>query len=92
MVDPHTAVGLHVARQAQAKDPKTPMVVLGTAHAAKFPDAIERAIGIRPPLPAHLAELLGRQERFTVVPNDQGAIERFIRDKVDAGRALKSAS
>ncbi len=92
LVDPHTAVGLHVARQVQAKDPATPMVVLGTAHAAKFPDAIERAIGIRPPLPAHLAELLGRQERFTVVPNDQGAIERFIRDKVDAGRALKSAS
>ena len=47
---------------------------------------------IRPPLPAHLAELLGRQERFTVVANDQAAIERFIRDKVDAGRALKSAS
>ena len=92
LVDPHTAVGLHVARRAQAKDPSTPMVVLGTAHAAKFPDAIERAIGIRPPLPAHLAELLGRQERFTVVPNDQGAIERFIRDRVDAGRALKTAS
>ena len=92
LVDPHTAVGLHVGRQAQARDPATPMVVLGTAHAAKFPDAIERAIGIRPPLPAHLAELLGRQERLTIVPNDQGAIERFIRDRVDAGRALKTAS
>ena len=95
LVDPHTAVGLHVARRVQArgtKNPATPMVVLGTAHAAKFPDAIERAIGVRPPLPAHLAELLGRQERFTAIPNDQGAIERFIRSRVDAGRALKTAS
>lgn len=92
LIDPHTAVGLHVARQAQARDPATPMVVLGTAHAAKFPDAIERAIGLRPPLPPHLAELLGRPERFTVVPNEAGAIMRFIRERVDAGRALKDAS
>ena len=92
LVDPHTAVGIHVARGRLAADPATPMVVLGTAHAAKFPDAIERAIGLRPPLPAHMAELLGREERFTVVPNDQTATERFIRDRVDQNRALKTAS
>ena len=78
LVDPHTAVGIHAARRRLAADPATPMVVLGTAHAAKFPDAIEAAIGLRPPLPAHMADLLGREERFTVVPNDQAAIERFI--------------
>ena len=92
LVDPHTAVGIHAARRRLAADPATPMVVLGTAHAAKFPDAIEAAIGLRPPLPAHMADLLGREERFTVVPNDQAAIERFIRDRVDRGRALKTAS
>ena len=92
LVDPHTAVGVHVARRRLEVDPATPMVVLGTAHAAKFPDAIERAIGIRPPLPAYMADLLGRQERFTVVPNDQTAIERFIRARVDQNRALKTAS
>ena len=68
------------------------MVVLGTAHPAKFPDAIERAIGLRPPLQAHLADLLGRHERFTVLPNDQGAVERFIRERVDQTRNLKAAS
>ena len=92
MVDPHTAVGLHVARERLAFDPTTPMVVLGTAHPAKFPDAIERAIGVRPPLPAHLADLLGRQERFTVLPNDEQRIEGFIRDRVDQNRAVKAAS
>ena len=92
LVDPHTAVGIHAARKALEADPVTPMVVLGTAHAAKFPDAIERAIGVRPPLPAYMADLLGRQERFTVLPNEQAAIERFIRERVDRNRALKTAS
>ena len=92
LVDPHTAVGVHVAREAVRKDPATPMVVLGTAHAAKFPDAIERAIGMRPPLPAYMADLLGRPERFEVLANDQAAIERFIRARVDRGRAMKTAS
>ena len=92
LVDPHTAVGIHVARTIAARDPATPMVALGTAHAAKFPDAIERAIGLRPPLPATMADLLGRPERFEVLANDQGVIERFIRARVETGRALKSAS
>ena len=92
LVDPHTAVGVSVAREHLAKDPKTPMIVLGTAHAAKFPDAIERAIGLRPPLPPFMADMLGKSERFTVLPNDQGAIEHFIRSNVDQGRALKAAS
>jgi threonine synthase len=55
------------------------VIALGTAHPAKFPDAIEKATGQRPALPAHLADLFERQERFTVLPNDQAAIETFIR-------------
>ena len=92
IVDPHTAVGISVARDALARDPATPMVALGTAHAAKFPDAIERAIGLRPPLPPFMADMLGKPERFTVLANDQAAIERFIRARVDQNRALKAAS
>lgn len=90
LVDPHTAVGLAAARKAQAAGTGTPMVVLATAHPAKFPDAIEHATGIRPPLPTHLGSLLARQERFTVLPNDQSAIESFIRAKVDAKHVLKA--
>ena len=92
LIDPHTAVGVHVARKSLAKNPATPMVVLGTAHAAKFPDAIEQAIGVRPPLPGYMADLLGKPERFTVLPNDQAAIEHFIRARVGHGQALKTAS
>jgi threonine synthase len=92
LVDPHTAVGVHAARLRLAADPATPMVVLGTAHAAKFPDAIERAIGLRPPLPPYMADLFSRPERFTVLANDQGLIESFIRDRVGGRASLKSAS
>ena len=79
ILDPHTAVGVGAARKTLAADPATPVVVLGTAHPAKFPDAVERATGQRPPLPPHLADLLTKKEHFTVLPNDVVAIERFIR-------------
>ncbi len=84
VLDPHTAVGVAAARKALARDPSTPVVALGTAHPAKFPDAVERATGRRPPLPAHLADLLGREERFTVLPNDVAAVEGFVRQRSGA--------
>ncbi len=87
VLDPHTAVGVHVAAGRQALDPAMPMVVLGTAHPAKFPDAVERAIGRRPELPAHLADLMVRAERLTRLPNDQGEVERFIADRSRAAKA-----
>jgi len=90
MIDPHTAIGTHAARKMQ-RVPGTPVVALGTAHAAKFPDAIEKATGKRPPLPDHLADLFERRESFTVLPNDIGAIEAFIRERSRAAQT-KAAS
>ena len=54
------------------------MVTLSTAHAAKFPDAVEAATGRRPPEPPGLAGLAARQERLTVLPNDLAAVKSFI--------------
>ena len=83
VLDPHTAVGVKAAAEARG-DPATPMVVLGTAHAAKFPDAMEKACGVRPELPPRMADLYERAERVTVVPNDLSAIEKLIREGVRA--------
>ncbi len=80
---PHSAVALKVARE-QRGDPATPMVILATAHAAKFPDAVEAACGIRPELPPHMADLFERKERFTRVANDLTAIEDIIRKEARA--------
>jgi threonine synthase len=77
IVCPHTAVGIHAATVRRG-DPGVPMVVLATAHPAKFPDAVAAACGVRPALPARLADLLTRPERVTRVANDLGAIEDAI--------------
>jgi threonine synthase len=77
LVDPHTAVAIAVAEK-EIRDPAIPMVVLGTAHPAKFPDAMEAACGVRPELPDWLSDLAERPERLTVLPADQGAVEGYI--------------
>ena len=75
-IDPHTAVGVKAAREF-AED-GVPMLTLATAHPAKFPDAVERATGVRPELPAHLADLFDRPERTNDLPNDLAAVEAFV--------------
>jgi threonine synthase len=76
LVDPHSAVGIAAAKRC--RDPAVPMVALLTAHPAKFPEAVERATGVRLELPAHLADLMTRPERFETLANDLGKVERFI--------------
>jgi threonine synthase len=78
LVDPHTAVAFAVEEKETA-NPPVPMVLLSTAHAAKFPDAVEAACGVRPELPAWLADLMTRPERVRVMPADQTEIERVVR-------------
>ena len=77
LIDPHTAVGIAVAEK-EIRDQSIPMIVLGTAHPAKFPDAVEAASGVRPQLPEWLADLDGRPERVIRLPVDQRAIEHHI--------------
>jgi threonine synthase len=88
LLDPHTAIGVDAAARV-GRDPSVPTVVLGTAHPAKFPAAVEAASGVRPALPPHLAGLLDRPERFTVLPNDQARIEAFVRER---SRAVAGAA
>ena len=85
LMDPHTAIGVSAALSDRADHPSdTPMVVLGTAHPAKFPDAVEQATGVRPPLPEHLADLYDRDEKYDVLPNDLAAVQAHVRDRVAA--------
>lgn len=76
LMDPHTAVGIKVARDQDASD--TPMVVLATAHPAKFPDAVRQACGIMPALPDFLSDLMMRTEKFTVLPSSLEMVQRHI--------------
>jgi len=76
---PHSAVAIKVAQDQPAS--ATPMVVLATAHAAKFPDAVQAATGTRPDLPPHMADLYTRPERLTRCANDLDALKTLIKEK-----------
>lgn len=77
VLDPHTAVGLE-GTKTMADDSNSPIVLLATAHPAKFPDAVEKAIGMRPDLPDHLSDLMEREEFMTEQGNDLKAVQDFV--------------
>ena len=81
LLDPHTAIGVAAARKMESLE-SGPQVVLGTAHPAKFPDAVKAASGQRPCLPEHAAHILSRPERMERVKADQAAVETVIRQSV----------
>lgn len=88
LLDPHSAIAVAAARTRLQVRPHVPVVALATAHPAKFPAAVERASGVRPALPPHLADIMDRPERIVVLPNDLPAIERFVRTRARAVRSL----
>jgi threonine synthase len=77
---------VRAARARLAINPATPVVALATAHPAKFPAAIERAIGRRIELPPRLAPILTAPERFSRLENDESRIKVFITDHARAMR------
>jgi threonine synthase len=81
LADPHSAIGIAGAR-ALACQHGVPSVAMATAHPAKFPDAMEQATGLRPPLPPRLADLYKRPEKFTRAPADLTAIQALVRATV----------
>ncbi|KQZ16459.1 threonine synthase [Mesorhizobium sp. Root552] len=76
LLDPHTATAVRVA--ANSKDGNAPTIVLGTAHPAKFPAAVEAACGVSPQLPSWLAGLTTSEEKYTVLPSDKKMLEDYI--------------
>ncbi|MES2667145.1 MAG: threonine synthase [Pseudomonadota bacterium] len=76
---PHSAVGVNVAMDHLTT---TPMITLATAHPAKFPDAVQAAIGIRPDLPTRMGDLFAKPERMTPVPNDLAALQALVRERI----------
>ncbi|MDG5498261.1 threonine synthase [Marinobacter sp. BGYM27] len=78
LLDPHTAIGVNAARSSR-RDKTVPMITLGTAHPAKFPDAVKKSgVSVEPELPLHLADLFDREERYTVLDDDLATVQNFI--------------
>ena len=79
VIDPHTAIGLCAARRADLPA-EVPIVTLATAHPAKFRDAVERATGVRPALPARVGDLFDRDEKYVTLPATLDAVGGYIRE------------
>ena len=80
IIDPHTAIGLAAARTSGlASD--IPVVTLATAHPAKFGDAVERATGVRPSLPARVGNLFDREERYDRLPATKDAVAAYVAER-----------
>jgi threonine synthase len=77
LIDPHTAIGLHAARAAGLPR-EVPVVTLATAHPAKFRDAVERATGHRPRLPARVGDLFDREESYVELPGEYDAVAAYV--------------
>ncbi len=78
ILDPHSAVGVAAAEKCRKEQDTTPIITLATAHPAKFPDAVRQAIGSEPPLPPQLAGIFDREEKFSVLPAEAGAVRKYI--------------
>jgi threonine synthase len=83
LIDPHTAVAVRAAYQMKEQR-QVPVVILATAHPAKFPDAVEQATGVRPALPPRLAGLYEGVERLTVLDNDRALVRAHIEAKLNS--------
>lgn len=76
LIDPHTAVGVAALRHV---DLDGPVVVLSTAHAAKFPEDVAKACGVPPALPRGVANLADRRERYDRLPAEAETIKAYVR-------------
>ena len=85
VIDPHTAVAIRAARRLQAKDASRPLIVLSTAHPAKFPEAVLEAAGVEPRMPLAAVGLDKKAEKFDRLPNDAAAVKTYL--KTFAGAA-----
>jgi len=88
LLDPHTAIGVHAARECR-RSLSIPMITLGTAHPVKFPDAVREAgVGQELQLPPHLSDLFERDERCTVLPNSLADVQQFVAAHGNRGKPL----
>ncbi len=83
ILDPHTAVAVKVAEECRKNNPEGVVVTLATAHPAKFPDVVKKAIGIEPALPPRLADLYQRPEKYDVLPTDLARVQQYVRERVN---------
>ena len=83
-IDPHTAVAMAGATDIYPPGGVTPVVIVSTAHPAKFPEAVAAAAGPLPPPPAAVVARASLPERIDHLAADADAVKRYVRAFVGA--------
>lgn len=83
LLEPHGAVGwkgleVYLAENPHHDQKQQVSIVLETAHPAKFPEQINRIIGIDPQLPPSLAGLEDKTETFDRLENNYSAFKSYL--------------
>ncbi len=82
IADPHSAVGLGAAvklREDKVIAESVPLLTMATAHPAKFPDAVKKAIGHDPDMPEKIVHQQTMEERFVVLDNDHTTLADYVK-------------
>ena len=79
LIDPHTAVAIGAANKISLEDN---VVVLGTAHPAKFSNVVMNETNAKPDLPENLKKILNQKERIDELPKDLKKVKDYIMDRV----------
>lgn len=81
IADPHTAVGILAAEKwLKENDGSEPVIVLSTAHPAKFADVVENRIGQPVPVPGRLKACVNKEKQTTPIHHDYDTFREFVRN------------
>ena len=79
ILDPHSAIGFGSLNKVNLEGNN---IVLATAHPCKFPEAIDKSIGIKPDLPDELKYVIGEKENYDIISNNLSKTQQYIKEKI----------
>ena len=79
ILDPHSAIGFGSLNKINIDGNS---IVLATAHPCKFPDAINKSIGVKPDLPDELKYIMDEKENYDIISNNLSKAQQYIKEKI----------
>ncbi len=80
LIDPHTATGVRASNEISPSN--EPVITMGTAHPAKFSEAIEQAIpDYHSSLPKKVEKIFQQEEQFNILEENYEEIKSFVLSK-----------
>ena len=79
VLDPHSAIGFGALKKVNIEGNN---IVLATAHPCKFPEAIDKSIGIKPDLPDELKYVMDEKENYDIISNNLSKTQQYIKEKI----------